>query len=683
MREGYTTGGHGRPRRDKIRFDTDVFGHPQVWTVHHRGLEYSGEVIVSDTVDPQWGQALRGSESFRLVFFTVPRRLSRPQIRDPRIAMVVPRRAYSQPWRKLNLELDAIREAMAHYRTARDPHPEAVRRSMEEREVLIRGEMGHLYAASYSDGRVYTRQGVHINPHDVFTDEVVESWAERLVSALLDQAYPDLIIDHKRFPRPLTSDAVVTLYRGIFQGDRAGQELVRGFAPGLGLATSGDSARFDAEACPALKIMERELEAHQGELGADRLLHVFTHQYGIPRTLAALFVLSFVRQFRAEVELRDGHSVQDLGGRPFLSDRVTWDFIPEISFSKATGHELYLVRRRPSLVWNAVLPYAALIVEGLQTSRDASEIAAQERRLLEGLRDLCRRLEGSTTSLEELGASLGEEYGKATGDLDRLQLLCSAADYRGFHAVLQDSFDGPADLERLLDVNTRVERLCHVAPAITDAGNYLSAMTFDLRHKELELERDSVAARIGLDSLLADPSLWSSIVAGYGRLRVRYAEIYGSHHLDYHEDAQQLRHTLHALMPQVEALSRFNAMPELGQPVGADVPDRFRELEASLRTCAGAMPPLDVAPECQSCLLPLAEDVPRRQAEILVADTETAMREHNRRLSSHSARRILAEPSREQLDKFIDLVHVGDLSALANVLDDEVMEFLRQYVGSE
>ena len=56
------------------------------------------------------------------------------------------------------------------------------------------------------------------------------------------------------------------------------------------------------------------------------------------------------------------------------------------------------------------------------------------------------------------------------------------------------------------------------------------------------------------------------------------------------------------------------------------------------------------------------------------------MTEYNRRLSSEGVRRILADPTTEQLGKFINLVQVSDLSALANVLDGDVLDFLRRFV---
>ena len=103
---------------------------------------------------------------------------------------------------------------------------------------------------------------------------------------------------------------------------------------------------------------------------------------------------------------------------------------------------------------------------------------------------------------------------------------------------------------------------------------------------------------------------------------------------------------------------------------------------ASLRACSvpGDEISLDATPFCNVCGLPLSETVPKREAAVFLRDVELAMREYNRRLGSEGIRRVLADSSREQLDKFIDLVRVSDLSALADILDDEVVAFLRGFI---
>ena len=41
---------------------------------------------------------------------------------------------------------------------------------------------------------------------------------------------------------------------------------------------------------------------------------------------------------------------------------------------------------------------------------------------------------------------------------------------------------------------------------------------------------------------------------------------------------------------------------------------------------------------------------------------------------------MIAHPTKEQLDRFVGLVQVADPSALANVLDDAVVDFLREFL---
>ena len=136
------------------------------------------------------------------------------------------------------------------------------------------------------------------------------------------------------------------------------------------------------------------------------------------------------------------------------------------------------------------------------------------------------------------------------------------------------------------------------------------------------------------------------------------------------------------MRPQAEALARFNQVPEFGEPLGNDIPKRIKDVLATMRTCTVSEDQitLEAVPTCQTCLLPLNEDFPRREAVLVLRDVERAMREYNRRLSSEGVRRVLTDPTTEQLDKFMNLVQVSDLSALANVLDEEVIEFLRGFV---
>ena len=75
---------YSTPRQElSLSFDAANLDVPQPRTVVHRNVAYSGEVIIAETLNPRWLLPLEGGLDFRLVFFTVPRRIGRRPVEDP------------------------------------------------------------------------------------------------------------------------------------------------------------------------------------------------------------------------------------------------------------------------------------------------------------------------------------------------------------------------------------------------------------------------------------------------------------------------------------------------------------------------------------------------------------------------------------------------------------------------
>jgi hypothetical protein len=554
---------------------------------------------------------------------------------------------------------------------------------MRERAESLRRETESRYAASYAQGRVYTHTDIAIDPGDIFVEDTSNSWADRLVAAALEQAYPTLPIDHEDFPITLTRDRVQALYRALFQGEDDGEGLRRAFGPGLGITTEEAAEHFDAGACRVVAEIGRELRSRSDAAPASEILRVLTDTHGLPPALAAFFVLAFVMHAHGEIQLRGDHRVQIRSGEPFVGDQLTWDLLSEVSLTESLMTEFGVVRTRVRPGWNTVLPYATRFLADLAPSEDRTAVSGQEARLVATLREISPRLSRVRDTLTELTQTLGG-IPIETQDLDKLERLCTVSDFLEFYEVAQDEFEGPGRLEASLGLYRRLEQLTEVATPIAKMKLYLDRMTFGSDHQGLSMDRDQVSGRIELRGLASNPALWDSIEDGFRRLRTRYEEAYARHHAAYHDETTGTRRKLERLTPQIEALTRFGKMPELGEPVGVEIPQLFREVTDSLRTCASVdeVPSLDEEPYCGECRLPMNEESPARDSDGLIGAVEAAMGEYNRRLSSISVRQVLAHPTREQLDKFIDLLHVADPSALANVLDDEVVEFLRQFLGS-
>ena len=323
-----------------------------------------------------------------------------------------------------------------------------------------------------------------------------------------------------------------------------------------------------------------------------------------------------------------------------------------------------------------------MIIEGLRSGADAVFVAGEERRLLEKLSTTGQEAYKVFEALNVLEAALGPGPTDSRDALAGPQVLCAVSSHREFYYVGSENFHSPSGLSDALRHFERLGQLAEIAPVIGGTKQYLDRMTFGAQHDDLLFERDTLAARIEPNSLAANPSLWSSIDEGFQRLRVRYANAYIPHHGGYYREAVELNNRLARLKPQVEALTRFIQIDELGQPVGTEVPQRFIDVSASILVCSTKNSDLTLedTPNCLECGLRLNGELPRSHVELLVGSIEEAMREYNRRLESQGVRQVLAHPTREQLDKFVNLVQVADPSALANVLDDGVVEFLRQFL---
>ena len=663
-----------------LLLDRDLLGRPRPWVVENRGLEYSGEVILAETVDPRWGEPLSGGLCFRVVFYTVPRRIPAGQIKDPRIAVAVPRAA--DPDREsLGHELQSIREAQSRYLVGHDPSS-ALRGSLGERERSILEDFSRRQAVFYSEGRVYTHAGVRAAPSGVFEGARSELWVDRVVNVLFRDAFPTLPFDSGRLPATLTTDLIEQTVRGIVQGESATSETAARFALALGLASPQSPALFDPGSCPAIELIKNEIEARNGQMEAQDLLEWLCREHGLNRELATLYLLAYVVGSNGEIVLQTDHLLRFKPDTLFPGDRLSWDLVPDLAFDSSISDQFAGVSAKTSDDWNLTLPYASHFVDGLSPSDDPDEISSHEKLLLDELAARKLRLREAKKAIHGLAKKLESDLGDAAAGLDGLIELCDVESFQAFRKLAVAMYSRPSRLRDVLEQYQRIETLTGAAPVIETVRAYLLGMTFGSEHGELATERDVTLAQLGFDDLMSAPTKWDALVDRFDTLKGQYAKAYRSHHADYHRAGFALLAELDRRRAHIDALRRFVDVPEFGDPVGRAVPERFEAVSATVRRCSLSEDDVSIesAPTCSECRLRLSEDLPDREAASVLADAEVAMREYNRRFSSEGVRRILSHPTKEQLDKFIDLAQVSDLSGLSSVLDDEALDFLRDFI---
>ncbi len=133
-------------------------------------------MVIAEAFQPGHSEPIPPDLDFRLVFFTLPRRISCEHTRDRRTALASPTRPPDTTRQGLASELAAIRETRARYTAdCTLGGPPSVEAPMVERESQLMAQIARRDATKYTDGRVYTRHGSPIDATAVFTgDEVVE-----------------------------------------------------------------------------------------------------------------------------------------------------------------------------------------------------------------------------------------------------------------------------------------------------------------------------------------------------------------------------------------------------------------------------------------------------------------------------------------------------------------------------
>ncbi|MDP6715373.1 MAG: hypothetical protein QF368_12190 [SAR202 cluster bacterium] len=660
-----------------ISFSQDFLDVSQVWNVEWRGLIHTGEVIVREQLHPEDFQPLSGETSFRVIFTNKglkPR--ERPD--DARIALAVPR-----------FRFDAVAET-ERLASGLSPPPTSNRRDPQMRRVFSTERASQQAALrtriveSYAQGRLYRQGQSRQSGREFFAAGSIEQCVTDLATLMLSDAFPTPVYNHADFPRTLTDRDVSMLFSGLIQGDRNATDTIKAFGPGLGVVAD-DGSDFDASHCHVHTVMEQELDSRSGQMQASDLVHALVHGHGLNHTLALFYLLAFMRQARAEVALNVDHRVTISGNQQFEGDRLTGGLVGSITFSKALIDAFDTVTLEPSPTWESALPYLNALESALESDKptfsgvgEAGQPLRQVVQLREEIQRTRLALEGFKTIFPG-SATVAEQ---ALVDLEALSASAGyGSDYLGFYNTAEARFHTAAALTDSLEAFKRARRLGQLVEAITQAKTYLDRMSFGSVNQNLALERDALITRMAPTSLEPNPSLWSAIEVNLRTLRQRYALAYQTHHDQYHRQAAALRNEIERREVRVNALAQLIQVPELGEAVGVQVPSQFEDLALSVRSCSLETDlDLESAPCCHECTLPLDESAPERLAQEVFGAMDASTREYNRRLSVHATRQILADSSSQQMDTLIRLIQVADPSCLENVLDDDVITFLKGFM---
>ena len=266
------------------------------------------------------------------------------------------------------------------------------------------------------------------------------------------------------------------LFSGLIQGNRNATYTIRAFGPALGVVAYG-SADFDASHCRVHAIIEQELDSRGGQMPASGLIQELVHGHGLNHRLALFYLLTFVRQARAEITLTANHDVTLSSNRRFKGDRLSAGLVESIAFSSALIGSFETVTLEPSPTWESALPYVRALDSALEADALVSSEIQEPRQLLRRVLQLREKIQKTRLALEGFRTIFPGSATVADKTLSDLEALTASAgygsDYIGFYNTAEDRFGDAANLTNAVEAFKRAKRLGMLVEVISRAKTYL------------------------------------------------------------------------------------------------------------------------------------------------------------------------------------------------------------------
>jgi hypothetical protein len=209
---------------------------------------------------------------------------------------------------------------------------------------------------------------------------------------------------------------------------------------------------------------------------------------------------------------------------------------------------------------------------------------------------------------------------------------------------------------------------------------YLSAAVVPPAAAELAMDQAVTLEQLSSAVLFMEPHRLEGMRATFEYFRKRFGAAYQEHHRRYWQACEQLLKEREEAEATARALARLNRIRELGKAMGVNALTQYDDLGKALERCLLVETLADSLTQqssCPLCGVTLADEAPAERVRDVVRRLQRALRQQQNRLSSQAIRQILSQQEGERIERFLKVVQASDLRGLAEVLDDDLVEFLR------
>ena len=659
-------------------FAEDRYGQPQPVGAVLDGFEYPGEVIVATDWQSEFGEPLTGVLMFRLVLLQTSEGPAVEEISDKRIC-VANQTAPTTPEKRvgesksgysvdvddsstsLSIEADmrSLREVRQDYVATNDPGLSRLLASLTDHESRINEAMAEVAHESWKSGKLITsderQQGVEISPLKVFLLDSPESWVEATAALVLD--------------RSNISGSALTL-ADVFEHLKSGrikkakEELRK--LNGLHL---GETTPLDR-----MEVLLRGMPESSTEIPGVDLVNLLIHGLGLPPSVASLWVLAYVLDNDSEVEFARASGEQHFVSR----DNIAGRSIDEVEID-----EISVVRTEKSDEWDAVLPFLQLIAPHASSMRYGGGRNSDSEEFNLQMATVCDRVRQITPVMLSLEVATGATERPLTQKAADLITVLESTSWLDYVVLSRALFGSVSNLRSALSSAAMQWSLIEVAPEIERAIYYLDQVEFGRVDHALAVERQMLRARFELESLVQNPAHWLSLRDEFERWRMDYRRAYLEDHSDKQEHNRDVEAKIDKTTRRVRQIELLERIDSVRSEMSSNIAQLWDETIQQFTVCEndGSTIRLVDAPVCPDCHGRLGQPVNHQDIIEVVFEIDRLFDGYRDRLASVVSNLVMESANSDKLQSLFRLNSAGDLSDLANVLDDKVISFLNELLG--
>ncbi len=266
-----------------------------------------------------------------------------------------------------------------------------------------------------------------------------------------------------------------------------------------------------------------------------------------------------------------------------------------------------------------------------------------------------------------------------------LKRLAAAARSAGLGS-LADLYPTPTALAEDVFLVRCLQRDPAATLEVAAMRDLLSRAAAPERLSDLTMDRALGLEQTSFTTLWAEPQRLDSMRATFDYFRRRRQAAVLGHHRDYWRAMRRVRLSLEDCRRTVDALVRLNSLDHLGRPLGEESLAQYDRLLAAVRDCPlveQLEESLGTADSCPACGLTLADQPPSAEVDAVLQRLIRALSQQITRLSSETVRSTLGRARGRRIEQFVQAAEASDQAAVTSILDDDLLEFLRDLLGGE